>query len=181
VPTAAWARRVRDGARLVGRLEAEALEHVGDDAVPLALLALRRRDALEVVAQRAARLHQLLAGPGRQRHRLGRRHALAGAEIRIEIGEHRVGLARAELRAAQHHVMDVPLPADRPVAHRQDHGECVALRAGGGDEVAPVTRRQRVGGLRQRGCRREPERDGETRNSKAAHGHTLRVRRSATE
>jgi hypothetical protein len=143
---------------------------------------LRRRDALEVVAQRAARLHQLLAGAGRQRDRLGRRHALARAEIRIQIGEHRLGLARVELRAAQHHVVDVPLPADRPVAHGQDHGERVALGAGGGDEVAAVARRQRIGGLLRR-CRRraEPERGGESRESEARHRHTLRVRRSATE
>src|SRR5712691_634685 len=38
---------VRDRARLVGRRHAVALEHVGDDAVPVVLLPWRRRDPLE--------------------------------------------------------------------------------------------------------------------------------------
>src|SRR6516225_718604 len=58
-----------------------------------------------------------------------------------------VGLARPQLRAAQHHVVDVLLPADRPVASRHDDVQGVALRACGRDQIAPLSRRQGARGL----------------------------------
>src|SRR5215510_4020303 len=84
-----------------------------------------------------------------------------------------VGLARRQLRAAQHHVVDVLLPADRPVAARHDDVQGVALRAGGRDQVAALSRRQRARGL---GAKRRGGAENERKHAdehKTPHGHTL--------
>ena len=110
--------------------------------VPVALLPLHDRDPLQGVANRAAGLDQLLAGPARQRD--GGRGRRARPEIGDEILNDGVGLARRQLRAAQDHVVDVILPSDRPVPAGHEDVQGVALRAGGGDEIAAVALRQRA-------------------------------------
>lgn len=135
-----------DRVDLVGRRHAPALIHVGDHRLPIALLPLDHGHPLEVVAHRAPRLDEFLAGTARQRARgCGRR---GRAEIGDEILNDGVGLARRQLRAAQHHVVDVLLPADGPVAARRDDAQGVALRAGGRDQLAPLAGRQGACGLR---------------------------------
>src|SRR5262249_61792103 len=93
------------------------------------------------------------------------------------------GLARAgrHLRAAQPHVVVVLPPAARPAAARHDDVQGVALRAGGRDQVAALSGRQRARGLgakRRGGAENERERAYE---HEMPHGHTLRWRKSATE
>src|SRR5262249_34971944 len=71
------------------------------------------------------------------------------------------------------------LPALRAVAHRPDHVERMALRAGRRQEVAAFARRQRALGAGGHGdCDRKG--GSAERRSKPAH-HTPLVRRSATE
>src|ERR1051325_6381779 len=133
----------RDRAGLVRRRMPEPLEHVGDHARPVALATLRRGDTLEIVTERAARLDQLLAGARRKRHGLGLWQRLARTEMSVEILQHGVDVARSELRAADHHVVDVALPAVGAVAHCGERREPMALRAGRGDDVAALALRQR--------------------------------------
>src|SRR5947209_16218880 len=72
-----------DRLRLLGRGDAPTVVHVADDRLPIALLPLDDGDPLEIVANRAARLDQFLAGRVGQRDRTGRRGARA--KIRNQI------------------------------------------------------------------------------------------------
>ena len=152
--------------------------HVGDDRLPIALLPLHDRDPLERVANRAARLHQLLAGAARQWD--GRRDRRARSEIGDEVSNDGVGLARRQLRAAQHHVVDVAPPSHRAVAPGHDDAQAMALRARRADEVAAFALRQRRGLSAERRAGGE-QRASDRANERDALHHTRRERACATE
>src|SRR6266508_5839544 len=60
-----------DRAHLIGCRHAPALVHVADDRLSIPLLPFDHGHPLQGMADRATRLHQLLAGAARKRDRLG--------------------------------------------------------------------------------------------------------------
>src|SRR6516162_8404929 len=164
--------------------------HPRDRPLPLVPGALHADRAVETVTQPATgAFDDWLAGPIRQGNRRGRGHIRAGTEIGGEIVDDRIHLRRADLRAAQDHVVDLVAPGLRSLPQPREDIKPVALRARGRDDVAARAVGQRVGGalllgLCERRCAEhagsEQRRNGERLHS-SGHCHTLRVRRLATE